>query len=153
MVPQFFTPKIDREGYRRVSITDGQSHKKAVKIARLVAFEFVINDSPSTKIEVDHLNTDEGDDRADNLEWVTPTEQQRRRASRQRAAGFLSSRYIGVTRNSRDGLWYSQVWVGGKRMHLGYFQDETRAARVYDSYVITEGLDNPINDWSADLKA
>jgi len=46
--------------------------KKAYRIHRLVAETFI--DNPSDKSEVNHINGDKLDNRADNLEWVTPEE-------------------------------------------------------------------------------
>lgn len=150
--PGPLTAKIDADGYRRVGLTASDHRKRTVKIARLVAFVFVPNDAPDKKVEVDHVNANEADDRKENLEWVTPTEQQRRRAARMRKAGRLSSRFIGVTRNNRDQLWYAQVWANGKRVHIGCYQDETVAARAYDRHVADFGLSSPVNDWSVELE-
>lgn len=43
-------------------------------IHRLVAEYFVHNDSPDTKIEVNHLDGDTNNNASTNLEWVTPKE-------------------------------------------------------------------------------
>jgi hypothetical protein len=41
---------------------------------RLVAFQFIPNDEPDTKIYVDHINRIKTDCRIENLRWVTPSE-------------------------------------------------------------------------------
>lgn len=43
-----------------------------------------------------------------------------------------SSRYKGVAWNRRDNRWHARIMVGGKLRHLGYFTDETVAARAYN---------------------
>lgn len=153
MIPRFFIPQMDVDGYWRIHLSVVGKRQFSMKASRLVALTFIENDAPDTKTEVDHLNQVRSDDRVENLEWVTPTEQQRRRASGQRLRGSISSRLIGVTWNRRDEAWYAQVWVRGKRVHIGYFKDEILAAHAYDDYVRAHGLDNPINDWSSELKA
>lgn len=43
-------------------------------VHRLVGFAFVSNDSPATKTQINHKNGDRLDNRAENLEWVTCSE-------------------------------------------------------------------------------
>jgi hypothetical protein len=116
-----------------------------VKVSRLVAGTFVINDAPATKIEVDHLDNIRANDYFLNLEWVTEAEQQRRRAARLRLAGKTSSSYIGITWHARDLRWYAQLWIRDQRIHIGGFTEELAAAQAYDAYVVAHGLSNPIN--------
>lgn len=66
-------------GYKQVNIaipSEGNKQRKRY-IHRLVAIAFVPN--PDGKREVDHINGDKTDNRADNLEWVTSSENQIRR--------------------------------------------------------------------------
>ena len=64
-------PKKDRAGYHSVTILEGG--KKCSKfIHRLVAEAFLSN--PSNKPEVNHLNGIKTDNRLENLEWVTHSE-------------------------------------------------------------------------------
>lgn len=146
MVSRAFKLSLDKDGYHRTNLTSlsGTRHQRQ-KVSRLVALTFVLNDLPAIKIEVDHINGVRNDDRVENLEWVTPREQQRRRAALQRIRGDLSSEYIGITWNTRDNLWYAQVWLNGRRKHIGCFKDEMVAALIYDRYVVDNGLDFPIN--------
>lgn len=48
---------------------DGRA--KTYPVHRLVAMAFVVNDSPNDKIEVNHIDEDCSNNRADNLEWCT----------------------------------------------------------------------------------
>jgi hypothetical protein len=43
-----------------------------------------------------------------------------------------SSRYKGVSWNTRHGKWYAQISINGKQRHLGCFADEAKASHAYD---------------------
>lgn len=75
--PKIIYQQPDRYGYLYAALShDGivQYHK----VHRIVAKAFVENDDPSRKTAVDHLNKCKYDNRAENLEWVTTAENNRR---------------------------------------------------------------------------
>jgi len=49
------------------------------------------------------------------------------------AAKPISSAYRGVNWDKRKGKWKTQLALGGKKKHLGHFEDEEDAARAYDA--------------------
>lgn len=59
------------KGYFQVILTKN-GERKTFRVNRLVAMAFVEN--PANKPEVDHINTDKTNNRADNLRWVTHPE-------------------------------------------------------------------------------
>ena len=70
-------PSPDTKGYCRVHIG-----KRCIKIHRLIAEMFVPN--PHNKPMIDHINGDRGDNRAENLAWVTQEENANNPITRER---------------------------------------------------------------------
>ena len=64
-------PQNNKRGYTHVLLCrDGKRYTKTIH--RLIANAFV--DNPKNKPQVNHKNGDKKDNRAGNLEWVTPKE-------------------------------------------------------------------------------
>lgn len=61
--------------------------------------------------------------------WQVP---RRRFSSRQR-----TSRYMGVGSSNRKNQWQARILVHGKVTHLGYYETEEDAAKVYDRVSIS----------------
>lgn len=75
--PLLMTPQLKKDGYYRVMLTDRFGNKKNFLLHRLIANKFI--DNPKKMPEVNHINGDKKDNRADNLEWVTRSENLRHR--------------------------------------------------------------------------
>lgn len=76
---------------------------------------------------VDHVDHDKLNNTRSNLRIITQQENlQYRRCFRNNRSG-----YKGVTR--QHGKWHARITVGGKLLHLGFYDDPETAARVYDA--------------------
>jgi len=79
-------------------------------------------------IELDHINGNTLDNRKANLRVCTS--RQNSRNSRKRKG--CSSRFKGVFWSKNTGKWRASIKNSVKRIHLGYFESESQAAKAYD---------------------
>ena len=68
-----------------------------------------------------------------------------RAAKKRKKAASKSSRFSGVCWHNQSKKWIVQIRIGGKKKHLGTFRDEEQAARAFDTYVVDNNLDRPLN--------
>ena len=57
---------INDNGYHQLTL-----HGKTYGIHRIVALQWIENDDPEHKTQVDHINHDRDDNRIENLRWIT----------------------------------------------------------------------------------
>lgn len=62
------------QGYRSVKLTFENSKQKRFYIHRLVAAYFITNSDPRNKTFVNHIDGNKLNNKAENLEWVSPRE-------------------------------------------------------------------------------
>ena len=60
---------INGDDYHEITL----QHKR-YRLHRVVAEQWIENDDPENKIQVDHINHDRGDNRIENLRWCTRSE-------------------------------------------------------------------------------
>lgn len=70
--PKILTPSMHRDGYHKITIKPRASKAMTIQAHRFVALALVPN--PKSKKQVNHINGKKTDNRAANLEWVTPSE-------------------------------------------------------------------------------
>jgi hypothetical protein len=118
-------PGIKHRGYHEISLAG-----KQVSVHRLVAAAF-IGPCPEGK-EVDHKNNIRTDNRLENLQYLTGSENARKKPKR---AGCVSP-YIGVTKNGKR--WRACARTE-KQVHLGTFDTQEEAARARDKFYRDRG--------------
>jgi hypothetical protein len=78
---------------------------------------------------VDHKNNDSLDNRKANLRPATRSQNRQNVPKRKNT----SSRFIGVSYSKEEKKWRARITYKGKRIHLGWFDNEIDAARAYDA--------------------
>lgn len=112
--------KRDGRRYYACGWVGPHESRKLVKLHR-----FILN--PPDDMEVDHINGNGLDCRRENMRVCTKTQNMR---NRRKFKGV--SRYKGVDWYGRSNKWRARIRVNGKLLHLGYFEEESAAARAYD---------------------
>lgn len=81
-------------------------------------------------VEVDHINGNKLDNRKSNLRLCSTDENRLNRRSYKTKVG--SSKFKGVSFKKQSKKFVAQIQYEGAKVHIGYFTDETEAARAYN---------------------
>lgn len=81
-------PRKNTNGYLAVHLYFRNGKRKSIDVHRLVAMFHCENSDPLNKIQVNHIDGNKLNNDVSNLEWVTPSENQRHMV----AAGLMSIR-------------------------------------------------------------
>jgi len=87
--------------------------------------------NPPDHLYVDHINHNGLDNRKANLRLATPAQNVINRAIIKRKTS--PSKYKGICWHKHIRKWQAQICYGGKHKTVGYFVDETEAAKAYDN--------------------
>ena len=74
---RILVPELLSTGYYRVTFINEDNTKSRERVHQLVAKVFIENPDPVHKKEVDHIDGDKSNNRADNLRWCTHEENMR----------------------------------------------------------------------------
>jgi hypothetical protein len=110
-------------GYAYTNITLPNDKQTTLRMHRLIM------GLTDPKIQCDHINHDELDNRRINLRQCTNQENNRNRNCNKNS----TSKYKGVCWYKRDNKWRSSIKFNNKQIHLGYFYDENEAAIAYNN--------------------
>ncbi|MBN1786980.1 MAG: HNH endonuclease [Sedimentisphaerales bacterium] len=128
---------VDVEDYQnlskynwQLSVTDSQKYYAICLDNRLIKhMHRVIMNAEKGQI-VDHIDRNGLNNTKRNLRFATLSQNS---CNRVRPAGG-SSKYRGVNhcKDKKDKEWRANICLEGKKIHLGYFEDEETAGRAYD---------------------
>lgn len=113
----------DKDGYRLFSLWDGARYITA-KAHRLVAEGHVPN--PEGHPEVDHINGNRADNRAENLRWASPTSNKINRHRCNGASGVIGVRH----RPDKPNPWQAYAHISNRFKSLGHFATKEAAVQA-----------------------
>ena len=113
---KFLLPEIDKDGYARVVLCNNGFHKRFL-LHRLVAEHFMECPVNHSELTIDHLDHDKTNNRPENLEWVTTSENLRR--------AHRDGRYDETLRRHMIPVMITDLWTGGET----YYENIPAAAR------------------------
>ncbi len=122
--PRILVQNYDGRGYYYVKLMIGGKNKDP-KIHQLVAICFLGHKPDGHNIVIDHINDDSLDNRACNLQLVSP------RFNGHKRKINSTSEYKGVCWIKKSHKWLAYITINGRQNRLGYFETEEEAARVY----------------------
>lgn len=113
VAPQIMNPFAGRKGYLWIKFR-GNGKRRCFRIHRLVAEKFIPN--PDNKPQVNHIDGNKQNNRADNLEWVTNAENQHhaaimglKRSGEDCPNAKLTAEQVLLIRENPDGLSLRQL--------------------------------------------
>lgn len=127
VLSKILRPQQNIQGYLKVRLYK-ECKWRAYMVHRLVLLAFV----GESKLTVDHINSDAGDNRLENLRYCS----QRQNNIYSREKLKTSSKYVGVSRHSNPNLkkpWRSSIIINKKSVSLGFYADEYEAHLAYKS--------------------
>ena len=129
--------RIDKDGYIKAMLYRPGQKPVNFFVHRIVATNFIENNNELP--QVNHINSNKKDNRAENLEWVSARENNSHRNYKRTG---MKSRYTGVMWSSACDKWTAQILINKKRMHLGVFELEEDAAKAYSDALEKNNLKN-----------
>lgn len=117
---------IDVYGYYHVRLSNNY-HVKTYKIHQLVAIAFLNHTPCGYKLVVNHKNFIKTDNRVENLEIITVRKNTNKKHLKSK------SQYTGVSWSKSNKKWQSQIFINGKNIHLGFYNNEIDASISYNN--------------------
>lgn len=110
--------RIMPNGYNQVCLTLGGKHFYFYA-HRLVAETFI--DNPDDKKEIDHINGIRHDNRVENLQWVTKSENMNNPITKEKLSEIKKGKHISPNTEFKKGV---EPWNKGKKYKIKKEEDE-----------------------------
>ena len=91
-------------------------------VHRLVARAFVRNPNPKLFCEVDHIDANPSNNRADNLRWVSKT------------LNHAAMLRLGCSLDKKFQSWSARCTIAKRTRHLGHYGTKNEASRIYRAF-------------------
>jgi hypothetical protein len=101
---------------------------KLFRVHRIIAKYYIEN--KENKPQINHINSNPKDNRIENLEWVSNSENNIHKFLNKNK----SSIYVGVTYCKTYKKWRGQIQINKKKISTGYFNTELEAHESYLEY-------------------
>jgi hypothetical protein len=108
---------LDGEGYAIVNMKQDDTKHRSMRVHRIVALTWIPN--PDNKLTVNHKNRIRNDNRLDNLEWATHSEQNTR-----------ENKYIPSTTKQNEAVWKCDLKTG---VRIQMYESIKDAAAAHNS--------------------
>lgn len=142
-------PEVLSTGYLRITLRDGKGNRARPRIHQLVATAFIAN--PEDKPEIDHIDGNRKNNRADNLRWVTHEENVR--YARERNGNQPNDRGPKRILCADTGEWFESqkaaaIWASGNAtISVSTLRNAMAADKAYCGHVfLTEEKMQSINN-------
>ena len=118
---------LDSNGYRLTTITKN-GLTKYFRVHQLVAMAFLKHRPKDTKMVIDHIDGDKGNNKLSNIRVVSQRKNCHNQHNRRK-----TSKYTGVS--FYDNAYHVRIWNNklGKNEYLGRFKNEKKASEAYQN--------------------
>lgn len=137
---EWMEPQSSVRGYLVVGLRRNGT-RKWFQVHRLVAEAYLTDFKES--MQINHKDRNKTNNHLTNLETSSPAENSYH--YRELDKYTYTSQYHGVDKPKRANKWRACIKLDGKQRFLGMFADELDAARAYNSFIVCNRLDRPIN--------
>ena len=106
--------------------------KTSHQIHTLVAQEFLDKPEVDYQLVIDHKDRNKLNNQTSNLRYVSQSQNLMNSSKRLNTSSLFKGVYLDKSRTA----WRAQIGVNKTRLHLGYYDDEVEAARVYNTKAV-----------------
>ncbi len=123
---KFIKPRFDKDGYKRVDLTNKEKVRKTFFIHQLVAIVYK-DFTPSVNLVIDHIDENRTNNFLHNLQIITRQQNSRKIKYNNKKNGLPK----GVSCNKNKTKFYANISIGGSKCYLGCADTVIEAHDIY----------------------